>query len=417
MCTRGCRVGWGVAAIALVAASMAGAGSAAFPAPAGRILVSQESDELSLVLLAPESGAAIGVTFSPGIRSEAAFAPSGQAIALTVTGGFAAEGRDSEVAVVAFAQSGQPPTSNTSSEGRPAFSADGQRLVFASDRDGDWDLYSAPIGALDSATNLTADSPALERNPRLSPDGRRLAFESDRDGNLEVYVAAADGSGATNLTRNPADDERPDWAPDSSRLVFTSDRTGRGDLYVQAQAGGDAVRLTSDPWPDTRPSWSPDGRSIAFTAERDGDSEVFVIAPDGSGERRLTDNASEDLVQDWQPLFDTVAPTARALPGTLRRGRPLVFRFRAADNEALAGVQLQFSYRLRNGGGGGGASFSADLLPRLRAPGGGYAYSVPASFVRGRPASVRFCVAAIDAYLTPSPVSCTSYRFVKPKRR
>ena len=40
--------------------------------------------------------------------------------------------------------------------------------------------------------------------PAWSPDGRKIAFFSQRDGNGEVYVMNADGSGQRNLTRNPA---------------------------------------------------------------------------------------------------------------------------------------------------------------------------------------------------------------------
>jgi Tol biopolymer transport system component len=50
-------------------------------------------------------------------------------------------------------------------------------------------------------------------NPSWSPDGRRIAFASDRDGNREIYVMNADGSGQINLTNNPADDWGSSWSP------------------------------------------------------------------------------------------------------------------------------------------------------------------------------------------------------------
>jgi len=50
-------------------------------------------------------------------------------------------------------------------------------------------------------------------SPSLSPDGRKILFVSDRDGNFEVYVMNADGSGQRNLTRNPAPDRSPLWSP------------------------------------------------------------------------------------------------------------------------------------------------------------------------------------------------------------
>ena len=60
-------------------------------------------------------------------------------------------------------------------------------------------------------TRLT-DNPADDGRPIWSPDGSRIAFASDRDGNWEIYVMNADGSGQTRLTDNPAWDFSPSWS-------------------------------------------------------------------------------------------------------------------------------------------------------------------------------------------------------------
>ena len=39
-----------------------------------------------------------------------------------------------------------------------------------------------------------------------SADGSKIAFQSNRDGNEEIYIMNADGSGQTRLTDNPAED-------------------------------------------------------------------------------------------------------------------------------------------------------------------------------------------------------------------
>ena len=49
------------------------------------------------------------------------------------------------------------------------------------------------------------------QTPAWSPDGRKLAFVSERDGNAEIYVMNADGSGLRNVTRTSSDDLDPAW--------------------------------------------------------------------------------------------------------------------------------------------------------------------------------------------------------------
>ncbi len=59
-------------------------------------------------------------------------------------------------------------------------------------------------------TNLT-NNPAEDSFPAWSPDGQRIAFTTNRDGNQEIYVMNNNGSDPINFTRNPAEDLHPTW--------------------------------------------------------------------------------------------------------------------------------------------------------------------------------------------------------------
>ena len=53
-----------------------------------------------------------------------------------------------------------------------------------------------------------------EWGPAWSPDGRRIAFRSDRDGNIEIYTMNADGTGQVNITNSSVTREfSPSWGP------------------------------------------------------------------------------------------------------------------------------------------------------------------------------------------------------------
>ena len=61
------------------------------------------------------------------------------------------------------------------------------------------------------AVRLT-DDPSNNQDPAWSPDGTRIAFDSNRDGGYELYVMNADGTGVTRLTRQQGSDAAPSWA-------------------------------------------------------------------------------------------------------------------------------------------------------------------------------------------------------------
>ena len=90
-----------------------------------------------------------------------------------------------------------------------------QRIVFESNRDGDWDIYSMDVNG-NNLVQLT-DHPALDGYPACSPDGRRIAFASERGVTHDLYVMDSDGK---NVVR------RQFFHPDGT----TSFRFDLGDL-------------------------------------------------------------------------------------------------------------------------------------------------------------------------------------------
>ena len=53
----------------------------------------------------------------------------------------------------------------------------------------------------------------MNRTTAWSPDGTKIAFASDRDGNSEIYAMNADGTGVRRVTEDPSEDLEPAWSP------------------------------------------------------------------------------------------------------------------------------------------------------------------------------------------------------------
>jgi eukaryotic-like serine/threonine-protein kinase len=181
-------------------------------------------------------------------------------------------------------------------------SPDGRRLLFSSDRAGNQDLWTMPIGG--EVVRLTAD-PAPEWGPRWSPDGSEIAFYASRTGNREIWVMRADGGAPRRLTDAPAVDVTPSWSPDGRTLTFRSERTGNSEIWAVASAGGDERQLTHDPAADYGPAFSPDGRWLAFASGRGGALQVWRMPAAGGTAERLTRSSTVSPVwsRDGTRLF------------------------------------------------------------------------------------------------------------------
>ncbi len=152
-----------------------------------------------------------------------------------------------------------------------------------------------------SGVTALSNSPGDDRDPAWSPDGKRLAFTSDRDGNTEVYIMNADGTNQTRLTTSPENEHHPEWSPDGTLIVFSRTMADNsGDLFVTNLDGTATARLTDTPKRnEAYPDWSPNGIEIAFSAFGRGESGIFVIKADGSDTRSIMAGALH--YPEWSP--------------------------------------------------------------------------------------------------------------------
>ena len=125
-------------------------------------------------------------------------------------------------------------------------------------------------------------------NMAYSPDGRKIAFKSQRDGLATIWLSNADGSHPVPLTTSKRGLGTPRWSPDGRRLVFDSLEAGNLDLYVLGADGGNPRWLTQEPSEDGTGTWSRDGRWIYFHSDRSGRFEIWKVPPDGGAAVQVT---------------------------------------------------------------------------------------------------------------------------------
>ncbi len=211
---------------------------------------------------------------------------------------------DNDIFVMNFDGSEQTNITNspTTNDSYPAWSPLGDKIAFASVRDGtDWDIWLMnPDGS--NLSILTSAISAHDSYPSWSPTGDQIVFMSTRDASsYDVYKMDSDGSNPQRLTTDPSHDAWPAWSPDGSLITFCTNRHGENEIYTMNANGSNPQRITNNSVSDFWPRWSPDGR-ILFMSYRTGDWEIWVMDVDGGNPVNLSNNLGSDTYGSWSPI-------------------------------------------------------------------------------------------------------------------
>jgi Tol biopolymer transport system component len=203
---------------------------------------------------------------------------------------------------------------------QPAFSPDGTRIAFRSERDGGGIFV---MGATGESVKRVSDAGF---NPAWSPDGELLVFSTagvanaNRSGGHvgELRVVRVD-TGEVRSIDLKGDAVQPQWSPRGHRIAFWShmhsERNYR-DIWTVPAEGGEIVPVTRDEHIDWSPVWSPDGKYLYVCSSRGGTMSLWRVAID-----------EETGIVRGAPELVTSSPAARMGQITIARdGRQIAYQ-------------------------------------------------------------------------------------------
>jgi Tol biopolymer transport system component len=169
----------------------------------------------------------------------------------------------------------------------PAFAPDDDRIVFSAVKNGRTDLYL--VDAAGTITRLTDDT-WDEKEPAWSPDGKKILFSSDRAhpvtltaqrvpggfGSYAIYEMDLATRTITQMLDTSGDDGNPVYAPDGKAVAFVSDRDGALNAYLYDIANQTYLQLTDLIGGVFSLSWSRENDRLVFSAFNTGGWDIFA---------------------------------------------------------------------------------------------------------------------------------------------
>lgn len=174
---------------------------------------------------------------------------------------------------------------------RAVLSPDGRQIAFTALGD----LWVMPVGG--KPKRLTDGGPYVVVDPAWSPQGDKLVYASDRDGSLDLWTVDLASGRKERLTDAPGAEMRPSWSPDGSRIVYV-DAHGSytEDVHILDLATKQDRLLKQAGTSPGYPAFTPDGKSLIVSTLHNasesqsyvvgGYNQILVVPADGAGKAR-----------------------------------------------------------------------------------------------------------------------------------
>jgi TolB protein len=204
-------------------------------------------------------------------------------------------------------------------------------IAYEKEVDGNLDIYAIPAGG--GVERRLTDHPRGDGFARWTSDGKRIVFNSERSGEWQLWEMAAEGGEPRRLRTNTAREFQSDPSPDDGRIAFLSYIEGPEKLLVMERATG-AARVLVDHGDVVlgNPHWSPDGKQITFSSNVRIGHQIYVVDAATGKESRVsgltTGGCEPHFSRDGKKVVYVsrghMRPTSRLLEHDLATGEETV---------------------------------------------------------------------------------------------
>lgn len=177
-------------------------------------------------------------------------------------------------------------TYDAATDATPIWSADGQRIVFRSNRDGVHDLYEKPGNGAGQDTLLFQNSTAKYPTD-WTPDGRGVVYHAYGDGTgCDIWYMTADGSQRRPLVQTTFDEMQGQVSSDGRWLAYASTETGGAEVYIRSLSDANTKWQVSAGG-GTDPRWRADARELFYVSADSWLTAVTFIGGRPEAPRKL----------------------------------------------------------------------------------------------------------------------------------
>ncbi len=187
------------------------------------------------------------------------------------------------------------------SNSAPAWSPDGRFLAVTLSRDGGSQLYLLDLSAPGSEPRRLTQSSSIDTEPIFTADGQSILFVSDRGGSPQIYRVPVSGGSPERVTFSGTYNISPALSPDGRWLAFISRISGAFKLQVMEMASGTVTPIT-DTSADEKPSFSPNGKMLIYATQQDGKEALMTTTLDGKIKARLAGQTGDIREPNWGPF-------------------------------------------------------------------------------------------------------------------